>query len=194
MRDRIASLVMRLLALTWRIRLQGTLPPKQCVVAFWHGEMLPVWFTMRCLSPTAMVSASKDGGILTQLLLDWKYGVVRGSSSQGGSEALAAITAAAQQGVVCVTPDGPRGPRHQMKPGAVIAAHRAAVPLVLVRARIHGKKVFERSWDRFELPLPFARVDIFIDEPLTIPADADREEIDRFIAMTQERLMQLGGG
>ncbi len=192
MRDRLASLLMRLLALTWRIRITGTMPPKHCVVAFWHGEMLPIWFTMRCLSPTAMVSASKDGGLLTQLLRDWKYNVIRGSSSQGGREALAAIAHAAERGVVLVTPDGPRGPRHNMKPGAVVAAHRAGVPLVLVRASIFWKKVFSRSWDRFELPLPFARVDIVIDRPHMVPAEADRAEIDRFIAMAQERLQQLG--
>ena len=109
MRDRLASMLMRLLALTWRIKVAGTLPPKRCVVAFWHGEMLPIWFTMRCLAPTAMVSASRDGSLLAQLLVDWKYRVVRGSSSQGGREALESITSAANDGVVCVTPDGPKG-------------------------------------------------------------------------------------
>ena len=79
-----------------------------------------------------------------------------------------------------------------MKPGAVVAAHRAGVPLVLTRAVIHRKKIFERSWDLFEVPLPFARIDVMIDEPKVIPTEADRSEIDRFIAMAQERLIQLG--
>lgn len=194
MKARLASLLLRILASTWRMQVSGPLLPERGVVAFWHGEMLPVWAFCRHRRPTALVSASADGALLAQLLTDWSYRVIRGSSSQGGSEALASMTEAAAHGLVLVTPDGPRGPRHEVKPGAVVAAHRAGVPVIPVRARNGWSTVFEKSWDRFELPLPFARVRLTFGEPLTIAPDADREDVDASIRHLQHHLDQMGGG
>ena len=84
----LLSIVIRLLARTWTIRVHGRLPTGPSIVAFWHGEMLPVWFAFRALRPVALVSSSKDGSLLSRLLQDWGYGVVLGSSSKGGKEAL----------------------------------------------------------------------------------------------------------
>lgn len=194
MKARLASLLLRVLAATWRLQVSGSHLPERGVVAFWHGEMLPIWMMCRSRRPTALVSASADGALLTQLLADWSYHVIRGSSSQGGSEALAEMTDAATRGLVLVTPDGPRGPRHHVKPGAVVAAHRAGVPVIPVRMQCARKQVFDRSWDLFELPWPFATIRITIGEPLAIAPDADRSEVDAAITRLQERLDQMGGG
>lgn len=162
-----------------------------CVVAFWHGSMLPIWWAFRGLRPTAMVSASRDGALLAQLLEDWNYRTVRGSSSQGGSAALSDLVKAAHDHVVMLTPDGPRGPAQVMKPGAVVAAQRAGVPLLLVGARPSRAKIFGRSWDRFALPLPFATITLEIDAPRMISPDASRQDVDAMIVQSQERLRTL---
>ena len=78
-----------------------------------------------------------------------------------------------------------------MKPGAVVAAQRAGVPLLLVTARVSRARIFERSWDRFALPLPFATVTLVIDTPLTIPPDADRDAVDGIMAQCEQRLRAI---
>jgi lysophospholipid acyltransferase (LPLAT)-like uncharacterized protein len=153
--------------------------------------MLPVWFSFRALRPVALVSSSKDGSLLSRLLQDWGYTVVLGSSSKGGKEALDQLVHEASSKVVLITPDGPRGPLHQAKPGAVIAAHRAGVPLILVRMSTSRSKVFARSWDRFQLPLPFAKVDLHVDDQWSIPADASREQLDSMITAMNNRMKSL---
>jgi lysophospholipid acyltransferase (LPLAT)-like uncharacterized protein len=192
MKEWIASAAIRLLARTWRVTLEGRVPTGPCIIAFWHGEMLPVWYAFRFLRPVALVSASRDGGLLATLLADWGYRVVRGSSSKGGSEALGDLVREAAHSVVLITPDGPRGPAHVAKPGAVVAAHRAGVPLVLVRMRATRVKRFERSWDRFCLPLPFAAITLHVSAPRTIPHESGRVEIDRYVAEVTADLHELG--
>lgn len=189
LRRRLARLGPRLfflLATTWRLRVHGPLPPERAVLAFWHGDMLPVWKRFAAGGSVALVSQSRDGGLLTQLLQRWGYRVIRGSSSKGGKEAWAELLDAAARALVLITPDGPRGPARRLKAGAVVAAYRAQVPLWLCRVRcraaIHGT-----HWDRFLIPLPFARIDLeFV--PFPVPATASREEIDGLIARAEALL------
>lgn len=193
MKPRLLSFLLRLLASTWRVSIHGTQPTSACVVAFWHDEMLPVWHAFRNGSAVGLTSSSSDGELLARLLLDWNYTVVRGSSSQGGREALNAMVDAASAHVVLVTPDGPRGPRHECKPGAVLAAQRARVPLVLCRVRMQRATVLNKSWDRFRVPHPFSRVRIVFGEPVMIPTSANREQIEKLVNITTKHLNTLGG-
>ena len=100
-----ASVLLRAWAATWRLRVVELEPnaakltiSTPAVIAFWHDEMLPVWllFSDRRAFPraVALTSLSRDGDILARLLHDWQYDVVRGSSSKGGSEAMAAMETA----------------------------------------------------------------------------------------------------
>lgn len=193
MKPRLLSLLLRLLAATWRVSIHGSKPTEPCVVAFWHDEMLPVWHVFRTCNAAGLTSSSSDGDLLAQLLRDWNYTVIRGSSSQGGREALSAMVGAAAKHVVLVTPDGPRGPRHICKPGAIIAAQRARVPLVLCRVRIRRATVLQKSWDRFRIPHPFTAIKIVFGEPVVIPVTAQREHIDRIVQLTTKHLDALGG-
>ncbi|MBK7033063.1 MAG: hypothetical protein IPH49_07335 [Ignavibacteria bacterium] len=70
MKSRVASVAIRALARTWSMHVEGRFPTGPCIVAFWHGEMLPVWFAFRALRPVALVSPSTDGAILADLLTD----------------------------------------------------------------------------------------------------------------------------
>ena len=175
---------------SWRIRIRGELPRGACVVAFWHGDMLPVWKHFADTQSAALTSQSRDGGLLAQLLGRWGFEIIRGSSSKGGSEALNDMVTALQAGKrVLITPDGPRGPRHEMKPGAVIAAHRARVPLVL--CRVHASWVIHgTNWDKFLIPLPFAGIELeFVT--LDIAQDADREVLERLNTYSENLLKNL---
>ena len=185
-----AARLIRLLASTWRIRLRGTEPQAPAVLVFWHDEMLPVWKHFAFKEAAALTSLSKDGALLAQVLQDWDYHLVRGSSSSGGREALAQMEQLARQALVLVTPDGSRGPRHEMKPGAVVAAARAGAPLYCVRIRTKGYRL-QRSWDKFLIPWPFARVEIVISAPIIPPQADDRNAVDRTIERVAHTLAQL---
>ena len=160
--EHIALIVLRILAFTWRIQTTGvSIDNKRGVFAFWHDVMLPGWYVHRTRKCIAMVSKSNDGEKLSRILHAWNIETLRGSSSQSGKEVLQeAIQLLKQDYSLLITPDGPRGPRHSMKAGAIIAALRSSSPLYLVRISIQHSFVFKKSWDQFALPLPFSTITV----------------------------------
>lgn len=164
------------------------------VVAFWHGSMLIGWFLHRPVRPgttSALVSQSKDGEYLSAVLERWGYSMIRGSSHIGGKEAMQLMVDEVEKGhSLAITPDGPRGPRHEMKMGAVRVAQKTGVPLVLVGiAAMKRKKL--KSWDAFEVPIPFSTVEVVYSEPLYVPNDLTGESLDNVKMMMQHRLIEL---
>lgn len=183
---RLGPALFDLLGRTWRLRTHGPLPPEQAVIAFWHGEMLPAWRCFAHRGAAALVSRSRDGGLLTELLEGWGFRVLRGSSSKGSEEALDEMIEAARRGRVLITPDGPRGPARKLKAGAVVAAHRAGVSLFLCRVRTK-RAVRGTNWDHFLIPLPFATIDLeFV--AIEIPREADRAALDETIRRAEQLL------
>jgi lysophospholipid acyltransferase (LPLAT)-like uncharacterized protein len=135
----------------------------------------------------ALVSASQDGAWLSAFFAMVGMRTVRGSSSRLGREAATALVDVLRAGFdVGITPDGPRGPCYDFKPGAIIVARRTRAPLLLVGAEFASAWRLG-SWDRFSIPLPFSRVrmrcEIIAPEQL-----ADREA---GIALVRERLLAL---
>ena len=161
------------------------------ILAFWHGTMLLPWYLHGNPDFAALTSKSKDGDILAKILAKWKYKVVRGSSSTGGNEALEAmIEYAKNKFSIAITPDGPRGPRHEFKPGAVITAKKTGVPLVLAGVSFKKKKVLN-NWDRFEIPYFFSRVKIVYSEPIYINEELSYEETSRMILDCGQKLSEV---
>jgi lysophospholipid acyltransferase (LPLAT)-like uncharacterized protein len=167
---------------------------KQSVIAFWHDSMLVGWFLHRPRNGgpvAALVSQSEDGEILSATLARWGYTMIRGSSHIGGKEAMQLMVGAITQGnSLCITPDGPTGPRHRMKMGAVRAAQRAHVPLFLVGIAADRKKIL-KSWDGFEIPMPFSKVSVWYSDPLMVPGDLQDESLDIFLTEMQAQLVEL---
>jgi hypothetical protein len=148
------------------------------VIAFWHGSMFFAWYVHRSQRIAALVSRSKDGEILASTLKHWGYEVIRGSSSRGGGEAMDLMTEAVLGGhSLAVTPDGPRGPRLEMKMGAVRVAQKTATPLLLCAARFRHPIVL-RSWDGFEIPRPFSRGVLLYSDPITVDTSLNGESLD----------------
>lgn len=129
----------------------------------------------------ALVSASRDGAWLSAFFSLVGMRTVRGSSSRLGREAATALVEVLRAGHdIGVTPDGPRGPCYDLKPGALIVARRTRTPLLLVGARFHSTWRM-KSWDRFYLPKPFSRVTMRCE---IVPAEA---LADRDLAAVQIR-------
>ena len=135
----------------------------------------------------ALVSASQDGAWLTAFFALAGMCTVRGSSSRLGREAASALVDTLRQGHdIGVTPDGPRGPIYDFKPGAVIVARRTHTPMMLIGGEFDSAWRL-RSWDRFYVPKPFSRVRMRAE---IVTAD-QLEDRDSAIAMLRERLRVL---
>lgn len=161
-----------------RINYQSFRDPKiqaqRPVVVLWHDEIFPLILAHENEGMVCVVSQSQDGELLAQVLERFGFLTARGSSSRGGMRALvAAKRLMDQQGIGAIfTADGPRGPRHEVKPGAVFLAARCASPVIPVRVLMHRAKVFHKSWDKFQLPLPFSQCTIIYGDPLYLAANA----------------------
>lgn len=139
----------------------------------------------------AMVSASRDGALLTQVLEWFDVQPVRGSTSRRGPQALRELAGWAKRGLdLAITPDGPRGPRYRVQEGVVALAQLTGLPLLPVGYRLHPK-IEARSWDRFQIPLPFSRVDVFFGQPLRIPRRADADEREALRRQLEAALMSI---
>jgi len=140
------------------------------MLAIWHSELFALtgYGVINLAGRLAtVVSDSRDGELIAQVLERVGYGTARGSSTRGGLKALIALKKHMQAGRIgVITVDGPRGPRHKVKDGAVYLAHRAGALLIPVRSRLSSMHEFARSWDRFQLPMPFSRCRVNFGSPL----------------------------
>lgn len=164
---------------------------KAFIIAFWHGDMLIPWFIHRSKNITALVSSSKDGELLVNLLLSWKYKVIRGSSHRGGKEAFQEMLNVAKNNCsLAITPDGPKGPNYIMKAGAVIVAQRNNLPLILVASEINKYKSL-KSWDKMKIPHLFSKVEVVYSDPIFISKELDFEATNEKIKECELLLNQL---
>ena len=161
------------------------------VLAFWHGTMLLPWYFHGAPNFVALTSRSKDGDILAKILEKWKFKVVRGSSSTGGEEALETMIEYVKKNFsIAITPDGPRGPRHKFKAGAVVIAKKTGIPIVLAGVGFKRKKILN-NWDKFEIPYFFTRAKIVYSEPVYIDSDLNYDETSKKIFECEDALNEL---
>ncbi len=164
---------------------------KNFVVAFWHGSMMLGWFLHRDMNCAALVSKSKDGDVLAHVLSKWQFKVVRGSSHIGGKEALNMMLDLTEQNYsLTITPDGPTGPIHKMKAGAVITAKKSKIYLLLLGIGIKNKFVL-KSWDRFEIPKPFTSIAAIYSKPMLIDEGLSYDETSAMIEKCEIELNKL---
>ncbi|MFV0421572.1 lysophospholipid acyltransferase family protein [Oleidesulfovibrio sp.] len=165
------------------------------VFALWHDELFPLMHVKRDLAIVTVVSQSQDGEYLAGVLSRLGLHTARGSSSRGGVKALLqASRMMRNQGLCgCITVDGPRGPRHKVKEGAIFLAQRTPAHVVPVRILMANSKKFEKAWDKFQLPLPFSDIHIHYGKPYTLEANSlEAEEVTREVGVLQNKLDALG--
>ena len=160
---------------------------------FWHQHQLfCVRFLMRerrrGLAAGFLISPSVDGELPAMLARVFGAHVIRGSSSHTGARALRDYYTALAQGVSpAITPDGPYGPRFDFKPGAILVAQLSGRPLLPLA--FHASRVFRfRTWDRFVLPWPFARIAVAVGAPRYVPRRLDAAGLQR---LQQEMAAEL---
>ncbi|WP_143435256.1 lysophospholipid acyltransferase family protein [Henriciella aquimarina] len=183
------------------------------IVAAWHSRVLllpTIWSRIaRKLPekphPTAMlISLSRDGEAVARAITHLGLDSVRGSSThkrkrkdKGGTAAIAETSRRLRAGsVVCITPDGPRGPAEQVQQGPVILAQRTGA--AIVPYALHCKPVWRLdTWDRFMIPLPFTKGAMVIGEPFFVEKTDDTEQarqaLDDRMQAVHQRASALAG-
>lgn len=146
------------------------------ILAFWHRHLLLMPYAYQGPRISVLVSQSKDGELIARTVARLGIDASRGSSSRGGVAGLRALLRKAEEGWdIAFTPDGPRGPASEVQPGVILAAAATGLPVVPVAiAASRAKRL--NSWDRFLVPLPFAKVHFAYGEPLTVPRRGDPAE------------------
>lgn len=159
------------------------------ICALWHNRLFvaPTLFQrfFNDLPMYGLVSPSKDGAWLTELLHQLKIFAIRGSSKRGGHHALLEmIDAVRDHYSVGITPDGPRGPQYAVKPGIALLAKETHAPIVL--GGIYISSAWRvNSWDKFYIPRPFSQIVFCVDViPPEAYADMDCEQLRQLIEKT----------
>lgn len=172
----LATPLIHLLGLTLRIKEAGrtelgprSRPAEPPLWALWHETILMSVWHHRDRDVHVMISASRDGELISTIGKFFGYTAIRGSSSKGGKEATREMVDHLKAGKRCaITPDGPRGPRREIKMGAVQIARLAGCPVVPFGfAAEHCWRL--RSWDKFIIPRPFSRAVFVYGEPIRVP-------------------------
>jgi hypothetical protein len=152
------------------------------IFCLWHNR-LAISMVVHRRYPrklAALVSASKDGALLAAILEIFGVEQVRGSSSRRGPQALLELASRAELGYdLAVTPDGPKGPRYFVQKGVIALAQVTGSPIIPVTCNTQWK-IRLKSWDRFQIPLPFSRCELILNEPILVPREAGevrREEL-----------------
>lgn len=170
--NRVGRPLFTLLGSTWRVEEVNAEPwraltaeGKPFILSMWHGNLMAAVWANRFRNMAALASTHGDAEIISRMMSQWGYHMVRGSSSEGGKRALADMIDAIRGGYAfAITPDGPRGPAGVPKPGVLVASVRSGAPIVGLRTEVSAKWRL-KSWDRFELPKPFAKVRLIYADP-----------------------------
>jgi len=181
----LISGAIRLIGLTLRIRMTDHAGyftgdhGGRYIFVFWHNRMfvMPIVYsrfyfrrkTGTATAATVLTSASGEGTLLSKIVARFGMGAVRGSSSRRGAVALLELSGRIEDGYdVIVTPDGPRGPRYQLGPGVVFLAEKTGAHVMPIEVK-YSRSIRLGTWDRFEIPLPFSRVDVTLHARHHIP-------------------------
>ncbi len=166
---------------------------------FWHDRLFlaPVFYDAYVRKAAGgaklagLISASKDGAFLSAILEQFDIQPVRGSSSRRGAQALLELSTWSRRGLnIGVTPDGPRGPRHVLQIGIISLAQITGLPIVLFGSNV-GWKIRLKSWDRFQIPLPFTKCGVVSDGPIYVPKDCSDEEREKIRLAVEQKLNSI---
>lgn len=192
--------VVRTLMATVRVEVVGGREHPEAVAASgvppilmcWHGHLLPLIHHHRHQGAVALASQHRDGEYITRVLSHLGFDAARGSSTRGGSRGLREMVKAARAGrPLAITPDGPRGPRHRVKGGALLAAGLTGHPILAMVAAADRGWVLG-SWDGFLIPKPFSRVCIVYAPPFHVPREVDDEGLEALALKLEGEMERIG--
>jgi lysophospholipid acyltransferase (LPLAT)-like uncharacterized protein len=192
---------LQLWSLTLRYKIEdragvvGKVTAQNYIASLWHNRLLIFPFVLRRFFPdrhgAALISASRDGELLADAIKRFGYDVVRGSSSRLGASAILQLSQTLASGRdVVITPDGPRGPAYELGPGIVFLAQKSGAAVVPVNIE-YSSCWRLKSWDRFILPRPFAKVHVIIGSPHHVELTDTPQQFEAERQRLQQAMMAL---
>jgi hypothetical protein len=171
----LAFWLYRLWSWTWRVQIheppalvQSKAAGEALAFAHWHGQELCILPLITAYRIATMTSTSKDGALVDYAVRRLGGATSRGSSTRGGIGALKGLVRLMSQGYrASMAVDGPKGPLHKAKPGVFEVSRLAQARIVPTGAACSREHVFQRSWNKAQLPLPFSKVVVVFGEPWT---------------------------
>ncbi len=167
------------------------------ILTFWHDSLFVlVWYLERLarqgLRVTYLVSPSADGDLAVRMLGVLGGRAVRGSATRSGVKALRGLyREIVRDGASpVVAPDGPHGPPHRCKAGPVVLARLAGAPVLPIACAASARWRL-RTWDRLQLPVPFARIRVTVGAPLEVSSELPEEGLEAQRAELERRLEAL---
>jgi len=193
----VGAFAFRALSLTLRHRVENAeqiealrASGQPFILASQHGRLLLGVIYFRRFRPVIAVSQSRDGDRIARIVERLGWEPARGSSSRGGVRALLALVREVSRGRVAAhIIDGPKGPAGEIKPGLMLLAQRSGAPIVFVYIAARPRLRMP-SWDRMQIPLPFARVHIRLSDPVSVPKDLAEEQVESLRLQLQKQLAQ----
>ena len=164
------------------------------IFLFWHRHIFFIIYKFRKSMARPLISLSKDGELVAQIAVEFGLNPIRGSSSKGGMRAFLALIRTIRQiknPQILITADGPKGPAKKIKDGIILLAQKTSVPIIPITWNSTRTKIFEKSWDRFMIPLPFSQITFFYGHPIYIPSDLKREDIPAFKLEIEREIRDL---
>ena len=165
------------------------------IAALWHNRLLLISYVLKRFTPhrpgAGLISASRDGDLVTDLTERFGFDVVRGSSSRLGASAILELTAVLASGRdVLITPDGPRGPAYDLGPGIIFLAQKSGAAVVPINME-YSAYWRVKSWDKFILPRPFSKVRVIFGQPHHVKSTRTPDEFEAERLRLQNAMMAL---
>lgn len=184
--SRLAGWVHRLFQASYRQRkldrpyadARGTAAQPRCLYSFWHENLWHGAHALRGQGVCVMVSTHRDGELIARILARQGFTLARGSSTRGGARALRDFVRVTREQTndLCVTVDGPKGPRRQVKEGILFTSAMTGLPIVPTGVAV-SRGWRTSSWDRLLIGKPFSRVVFATGPELRVPRGTPREEL-----------------
>jgi lysophospholipid acyltransferase (LPLAT)-like uncharacterized protein len=161
------------------------------IYSVWHDSMVVPVFAGKQPATMALVGQHNDGSYVANILKSAGIPSVRGSSSKGGATALRRLIEDTKDHHIVLTPDGPRGPRRELKPGLTYLAAKTGKPLVPTAFAASRSWKIKGSWTDQMIPSPFAKVVVLTGTPIEVPKKASRDQLDEYTAKLQTAMDEL---
>ena len=182
-------------SLTWKVEglehLQFEGNGKRPIMAFWHGRVLTATYYFRRRGIVVMISENFDGEWIARIIEQFGFRTSRGSTTRGGQRALLQLKREMDRGLPSgFAVDGPRGPARQAQPGAIWLAKLTGNPVVPFHMEASRYWTLE-SWDRTQIPKPFATVALAVGAPIEVPHEADETVLEAKRVEVEQSLLEL---
>lgn len=172
--------------------------PEHYIYAVWHDAVLPPVSTRTFIKRwtdgnriAALVSQHADGSYLVEFMKNFRIDAVRGSSTRGGAQALKRLQESLAHSHVWITPDGPRGPRREVKPGIVYLASQTGLPIVINVSAMTRYWDIQGSWTNQTVPKPFSTIYCLLSKPITVPPEITREQLREYQRLLESEFARM---